>query len=108
MESRYKNRIRVDLVEVKKGKEILGKSKIPGLVNGQPATIKDVVYLEGQVPNKDLPSFIVVECPNYKKLSFQKRKRRSGSRWRHVYSKMTLSPLTRKSSFHALKPKASA
>jgi hypothetical protein len=39
--------------------------KAVGLVNGQPATVKDVVYLEGQVPNKDLPAFIVVECPNY-------------------------------------------
>jgi hypothetical protein len=26
---------------------------------------KDVVYLEGQVPNKDLPAFIIVDCPNY-------------------------------------------
>ena len=39
--------------------------KAVGLVNGQPATIKDVVYLEGKIPNKDLPAFIVVECPNY-------------------------------------------
>ena len=23
------------------------------------------MYLEGQVPNKDLPAFIVVDCPNY-------------------------------------------
>ena len=32
---------------------------------GQSATVKDVVYLEGQVPNKDLPAFIVVECLKY-------------------------------------------
>jgi hypothetical protein len=44
--------------------------KAVGLVNGQPATIKDVVYLEGQVPNKDLPAFIVVECPNYEGPAF--------------------------------------
>jgi hypothetical protein len=40
--------------------------KETGLVNGQPGVVKDVVYLEGQIPNKDLPAFIVVECPGYK------------------------------------------
>jgi hypothetical protein len=34
-------------------------------VNGQPGIVKDVVYLEGQIPNKDLPAFIIVECPEY-------------------------------------------
>ena len=32
--------------------------------------MKDVVYLEGQIPNKDLPAFIVVDCPNYTGPSF--------------------------------------
>jgi hypothetical protein len=41
-----------------------------GLVNGQSATVKDVVYLEGQTPNKDLPAFIIVDCPKYKGPAF--------------------------------------
>jgi hypothetical protein len=39
--------------------------KLKGLVNGAPAVIKDVVWKEGKVPNKDLPEFIVVECLSY-------------------------------------------
>jgi hypothetical protein len=44
--------------------------KDTGLVNGQPAIIKDVVYLVDQIPNKSLPSFIVIDCPNYTWPSF--------------------------------------